>query len=74
MVKVQYVGDDHTTVQIDKKSSVKTKVVNGEIIEVSPELAKALSGREFRVVDDKVQVKVEDDGSDHGAWGEVRTP
>lgn len=60
-MKVQYIGEGATTVQTEDKSSVKTKVVNGEIIEVSPKIAKNLKGRGFQIVEG-VEVTAIDDG------------
>ena len=62
MVQVQYIVDGHTAVYIDK-SREKTKVVSGEIIEVSPALAKTLQYRGFKILEG-IEVKSEEDGKD----------
>ncbi len=63
MVKVQYIGDGHTSVYLEKNSREKTKVSSGEIIDVSEGLAKKLAYNQFQIVESKISVKVEDDGA-----------
>ncbi len=51
MVQVQYIGDGHTTVQADKKVNEKVKVSNGEIIDVTPAVAKDIAYRGFQILE-----------------------